>query len=145
MNDSRTMEVRFARVERLGAELIAALQECEAAGGHVDSNAIADVKRASNMSRARSQLAESERPKGPMVKIGVPGRNDTRSVGYVAELANVTSASLITRTGERFSRKTGKKTNHSDRFCPAPLIPREEIDRIVALKWKPPASAKPTP
>ena len=146
MSDSKTMEPMFAKVERLGAELIAALQECEAAGGWVDTHAVANVKSASNMSRARSQLAESERPKGPMVTIMYPGSfRDDKATASTSELAEVTSGALIMRTGYKFSRKTGMKINHTDRWRSAPYITREEIARIVALKWKPPASAKPTP
>ena len=144
MSDSRTMEVRFARVERLGAELIGALQECEAAGGHVDINAIADVKRASNMGHARSQLAERERPKGPMVTIVMTSLRGAAST-YTAELAQVTSGALVMRNGDKFSRKTGTQISRHDSWRSKPHITREEIARIVALKWKPPALAKPTP
>lgn len=141
MSDSKTMEPLFARVERLGAELIAALQECEAQGVPLFRHAIQSATTAADTQSMRAWIAERERPKGPIVTITVPSRHDTCSATYTSEIAEVTSASLITRTGERFSRKTGQKTNHRDRFSAGPFIAREEIARVLALKWKPPAKA----
>ena len=145
--DLAKIETLFTEVEAQRAALVDALQRlaaevpdaapwsmlrAQAEGTARDAGKVGEV------GRWRSMVAEIQRPKGPMVEIHYPSRHIGRDSTGTAELAEITSGAFVMHSGARYSRKTGLKIGHTDRWSPAPRIAAEERVRVLALGWKPP-------
>ena len=136
--------------ERAAATLVEALRAALVAVPEGDTysapryhleEAIQRAQSVGSCDRVRAAMVEIARPKGPMVEVCYPSRHGTGSTGK-EELAEVTSGSFVMRRGVRFSRKTGRKSDHTDRWTPCPYITEAERARVLALP-RPPAPARP--
>lgn len=154
MGELERMEPLFAAVEQAGDALVRALQDAinavppdQWANGvrYVLGEAI-DKARSASLSarRTRSDFAEHDRPKGPMVTICSPDWRTDKVMKYTSELAAITSGSLVMRNGDKYSRKTGQRISNAVSFGARPYVTRKEIDRVLALKREPPAKKKET-
>ncbi len=96
---------------------------------------------ASKLGAVRSTLAEMARVKGPMVEVCYPKIRGTVTQ-HASEIAEITGSAIVLRSGERYSRRNGRKIGGADRWHGAPYITEAERARVLALP-RPPAPARP--
>ena len=149
--DLAKIETLFTEVEAQRAALVDTLQRLAAEVPDVAPWSILraqvggtsrDASKVGDVAWWRGMVAEIQRPKGPMVTICYPSRHTDSASAGTAELAEITSGAFVMHGGERYSRKTGLKIGHTDRWSYAPRITAEERARVLALGWKPPKESK---
>ena len=101
---------------------------------------IALAARAGDNAHERALLAEAARPKGPMVEVVRPSYG-LRNVIERVEVESITSAAIVVRSGDHFSRRSGRRTRPM-MSGPTPYITAEERARVLALP-RPSAPARP--
>lgn len=135
--------------DRAGAALVTALQACldatpdEPHLSGVRQSLVARIAlaaRAGDNAHERALLAEAARPKGPMVEVVRPSYG-LRNVIERVEVESITSAAIVVRSGDHFSRRSGRRTRPM-MSGPTPYITSEERARVLALP-RPPAPARP--